>query len=174
LESITESDIRGFVRELRTSGRSPATINKLVRKYLSCAFTKAQRLGLIKFNPIGATEPEKSDTARRDTFTPEQVVRLIAAAEGDWKGAILFGWTSGARLLDVANLRWSSLDLENSIVTFRQRKTGAEIIIGLHPDFEDWLISAPTPDKNAEFVFPPLRANRPTALVGSRRSLTLS
>jgi len=166
LESITEVDIRGFVRTLRESGRSPATINKLTRKYLSCAFTKAQRLGHIKFNPIGATEPEKSDTARRDTFTPDQVVRLVDAASGDWAGAILFSWTSGARLQDAANLRWSSLDLEHGIVTFRQRKTGREIIIGLHPDFEDWISRAPTPDKSQEFVFPTLAGKPSNSSIG--------
>jgi integrase len=166
LESITEQDIRGFVRKLRESGRSSATINKLVRKYLSGAFTKAQRLGYIRFNPIGATEPEKSDTARRDTFTPDQVVRLVNAAEGDWKGAILFAWTSGARLLDVANLRWTSLDLVHRIVTFRQRKTNREIIIGLHEDFEDWISQSPAADKGQEFVFRSLAGKPSNSSVG--------
>jgi integrase len=167
LESITEKDIRGFTAQLRASGRSPATINKLVRKYLSCAFVKAQRRGLVRFNPIIATDPEKSDTARRDTFSPEQVVKLVDAARGsDWAGAILFAWTSGARLLDAANLRWSSLDPEHGIVTFRQRKTGKEIIIGLHEDFADWIARAPAPPKSQEFVFPTLAGKPSNSSVG--------
>jgi integrase len=166
LESITEADIRGFVRTLRESGRSPATINKLVRKYLSSAFTRAVRRGLIKFNPIAATEPEKSDTAARDTFSPQQVVALVNAASGDWRGAILFGWTSGARLQDVANLRWSCIDLEHGIVTFRQGKTGRETIIGLHPDFRDWLESQPSPIARELFVFPTLAGKPSNSSVG--------
>jgi integrase len=167
IESIGEKDIRGFTAQLRASGRSPATINKLVRKYLSCAFVKAQRRGLVRFNPISATEPEKSDTARRDTFTPEQVVKLVEAARGsDWAGAILFAWTSGARLLDAANLRWASLDLEHGIVTFRQRKTGKEVIIGLHEDFADWIARAPTPPKSQEFVFPTLAGKPSNSSIG--------
>jgi integrase family protein with SAM-like domain len=51
LESITEKDIRGFAAQLRAEGRSPCTVNKLIRKYLSCAFVKAHRLGKIRFNP---------------------------------------------------------------------------------------------------------------------------
>jgi integrase len=164
LESITEADIRGFIGVLRESGRSPATINKLVRKYLSCAFTKALRRGLIRFNPIAATEPEKADTARRDTFTSDQVVRLVNAAKGDWKGAILFAWTTGARLLDVANLRWSSLDLKHRIVSFRQRKTGGEIIIGLHPDFKEWI--GKKTDRLGGFVFPTLAGKPSNSSVG--------
>jgi integrase len=159
LESIGEADIRGFIRTLRSSGRSPATINKLVRKYLSAAFTKAVRAGLIRSNPILATDPEKVVSDRRDTFSPEQVSKLLAAAKNeDWKGAILFGWTSGARLLDVANLRWESVDLAHGVIAYRQRKTGRETIIGLHPDFRDWL--GKKKPQNAEFVFPTL-AGRP-------------
>jgi integrase len=167
LESISEKDIRGFTAQLRAEGRSPCTVNKLVRKYLSCPFTKAQRLGKIRFNPVIATEAEKFESARRDTFTPEQVVRLIEAAAGsDWSGAILFAWTSGARLLDAANLRWSSIDPEHGVVTFRQRKTGREIVIGLHEDFADWIARAPAPPKSQEFVFPTLAGKPSNSSVG--------
>jgi len=167
LESIGEKDIRGFTAQLRAEGRSPCTVNKLVRKYLSCPFTKAQRLGKIRFNPVIATEAEKFESARRDTFTPEQVVRLIEAAAGtDWAGAILFAWTSGARLLDAANLRWTSVDTEHGVVTFRQRKTGREIVIGLHEDFADWIARAPAPPKSQEFVFPTLAGKPSNSSVG--------
>jgi integrase len=166
LESITEADIRGFIQLLRESGRAPATINKLVRKYLSAAFTKALRRGLIRVNPVSDIKPEKSDTASRDTFTPEQVVRLLAVAEGDWKGAIIYAWTSGARLQDVANLRWENVDTEHDIVTFRQSKTGQEIIIGLHPDFADWISESPTRPKTETFVFPTLAGKPSNSSVG--------
>jgi integrase len=162
LESISEKDIRGFAAQLRAEGRSPCTINKLVRKYLSCPFTKAQRLGKIRFNPVIATEAEKFESARRDTFRPEQVASLVEAAKGtDWAGAILFAYGTGARLLDVANLKWASLDLENGIVSFRQRKTGQETIVGLHPDFIDWITERPAADRSQAFVFPTL-AGRPS------------
>lgn len=152
---------------MRSSGRSPATINKLVRKYLSCAFVKAQRLGKIRFNPIAATEPEKGGSARRETFSAHQVVQLLDAARGiDWAGAILFAYSTGARLLDVANLRWSSLDLEHGIVSFRQRKTGQETIIGLHPDFVDWITERPAPEDSQAFVFPTLAGQRANGSVG--------
>jgi integrase-like protein/integrase family protein with SAM-like domain len=144
LEAIGETDIRGFANQLRAQGRSACTVNKLVRKYLSCPFTKAVRLGKIRFNPVIATDPEKFESAKRDLFTPEQVVQLInAAGDSDWSGAVLFAWTTGARLGDVANLKWAALDLENGIVSFRQRKTGAEIVIGLHEDFVSWLAERP-------------------------------
>jgi integrase len=162
LEAITEIHIRGFVSHLRKSGVSPSTINKLVRKYLSVPFEKARKLGKIKFNPVMATDPEKADQVARDVFTPEQVARLVGAAgkDRDWAGAILFAYGCGGRLQDVANLRWSSLDLEHDIVSFRERKTGRLAIIGLHPDFVDWIAKEPRSNDDPQaYVFPSL-ANR--------------
>jgi len=162
LEAITEIDIRGFVTHLRKEGVSANTINKLVRKYLSGAFEKARKLGKIKHNPIMCTDSERADQASRDVFTPEQVARLVVAAgkDRDWAGAILFAYGCGGRLQDIANLRWSSLDLEHNIVSFRERKTGRVAIIGLHPDFIDWIAKEPRSNDDPQaYVFPSL-ANR--------------
>src|SRR5262249_38792509 len=132
LEAITEKDIQGFVIRLRQSGRIPSTINKIVRGYLSGPFEKARKLGKIKYNPVMATDPEKVTVAVKETFSPEQIVRLLAVAPPDWQGAIIAAYTIGARLGDIANLRWSSLDLEYGVVTFTEKKTGRSTIVGLH------------------------------------------
>lgn len=160
LESISERDIDKFIDHLRKGGRGACTINKLVRKYLSGAFEKARKLGKIKYNPVAATDSLEHKSIVKERFTPEQVGRLVAAADRDWAGMVLFGYGSGARLQDAANLRWSDLDLENGLVTFTERKTGREAVIGLHPDFEEWLLeSKGTTEDPHGFVFPSL-ANR--------------
>lgn len=158
LDAITERDIDQYVDHLLKT-RSAGTVNKLVRKYLSGAFEKARKLGKIKYNPVAATDPLKHRGIAKGKFSPEQVARLVAAAEGDWKGAILFGYGHAARLQDVANLRWSSLDLENGVVRFTERKTAAVAVVGLHADFVDWLTQQSTPEAPDAFVFPSL-ANR--------------
>jgi integrase len=160
LESVSERDIDRFIDHLSKGGRGAGTINKLVRKYLSGAFEKARKLGKIKYNPVSATDPLEHKSIVKDRFTPEQVARLVAVADPDWAGMVLFGYGCGARLQDAANLRWSDLDLENGLVTFTERKTDREAIIGLHPDFEEWLLeSKGTPEDPNGFVFPTL-ANR--------------
>jgi integrase len=160
LESISERDIDGFINHLVKGGRGSGTINKLVRKYLSGAFEKARKLGKIKYNPTAATDALEYKSIVKERFTPEQVGQLVAAANGDWAGMVLFGYGSGARLQDAANLRWSDLDLDNGLVTFTERKTGREAVIGLHPDFEQWLLESKGTSEDPEgFVFPTL-ANR--------------
>ena len=55
----------------------------------------------------------------------------------DWQGAILFGYGTGARLQDVANLRWESIDLENRVIQFSaSAKPDAIVVIAVHPDFD--------------------------------------
>jgi integrase len=160
LESISETDIERFVSHLVQSGRSAVTINKLVRKFLSSPFEKARRTGKIKYNPVHGTSPLKTEAKAKETFSTGQVAALLEVADSDWQGAILFAYGSGARLGDVANLRWSSLDLENGIVVFCEQKTGSKATIGLHPDFRAWLDRQPSPINRGLPVFPSL-AGRP-------------
>jgi integrase len=156
LESITERDIEGFIAVLRKDGRSPSTINKIVRKYLSAPFEKARAVGKIKYNPVRGTSPEKTTSAPKETFTGEQIAALLSVASPDWQGAILFAYGTGARLGDVAGLKWSNLDVANGIVVFKERKTASKAVIGLHPDFTDWLSARPVPPDNNSPVFPSL------------------
>jgi integrase len=160
LETITEPDINGFVEHLLKEGRSPGTVTKLVRKYLNGAFEKARKQGKIRYNPISATDPLQHEGIVKQTFRPEQITQLLAAADNDWRGAILFAYGSGARLQDVANLQWSSLDLENGVATFTERKgkrlKKKPIVVGLHPDFSDWLATQQVPARGEAPVFPSL------------------
>ncbi len=157
LESITEFDIRGFAEHLKSGARSSGTVNTIVRKHLSGPFEKARKLGKIKYNPITATDPLKHEQVTKDIFTPQQVVKLVKAAQGtDWEGAILLAYGTGARLQDVTNLTWNALDLEAGIVAFRERKTGREAVLGLHPDFTQWLKKTGQHEPSDAPVFPAL------------------
>jgi integrase len=161
LETISELDVQGFLDAVRASGRSATTINKL-RAMLSAPFAQALRVGRIPYNPVSGTSAAKSDATRKGTFSPEQIVALLRIAPADWQGAILFSYSTGARLGDTANLQWESLDVANGIVAYREAKTGAQAVIGLHQDFLDWLAERPLPDQPDAFVFP-LLAGKPLA-----------
>jgi integrase len=168
LDAVTEDDINRFVDHLRSDGRSVSTVNKIVRKYVSGAFEKARKFGKIKYNPVMATDPLKDDAVAKDVFSKEQVARLAKAAKGtDWGGAILFAYGSGARLQDCANLRWSSVDTINKVVVYEEKKTGKEAVVGLHPDFADWISEQPKSSDDPEaFVFPTLAGRTGTGSHG--------
>jgi integrase/recombinase XerD len=160
LENITEKDIEAFTNKLLGDGRSPNTVNKLVRKYLSGPFEKARKLGKIRYNPIAGTDPLEREEHVKDVFSIEQVGRLVQVADRDWRGAILLAYGTGARLQDVCNLRWSNLDLTNGLVAFREKKGKRNALVGLPPDFVDWVSADEEGRDDPEaFLFPSL-ANR--------------
>ncbi len=122
LAHIIPKDIRAFRDAELAAGKSPTTTNDSVR-IISTAFNAALRQGYITNNPCTALESLPEETAERETFTVGQVAELVGKAEGDWKGAILFAYYTGARLGDVANMPWSAIDLEKRLITFSPGKT---------------------------------------------------
>jgi integrase len=168
---LTKQDVIEFRNHLRSEGRTAGTVNKLVRMYLKSAFEDAKEEGVIDHNPFSAVDALKGAKVKKERFTSEQVVQLVKAAEGtDWSGAILVAYGSGARLQDICNLKWSAIDSDNGLLTFEQRKTGKETVIGLHPDFEDWIARQPPTDDPEGYLFPSL-ANRRT---GGREGLSMA
>ena len=110
------------------------------------AFHKAVRQGKLRFNPCLELDVLDEELAEREPFTSDEIEKLLNAATGDWKAAILLGYFTGARLGDVANMRWSAIDLDKRLITFTPKKTkrGKKILrIPLHPALEEELLQNP-------------------------------
>ncbi len=153
LAHITSKDIHVYRDVEIAAGKSPKTANLSV-KIVSAAFNAALRQGYITNNPCLALEHLPEETAERSTFTPAQVAKLVSTAEGDWKGAILLAYFTGARLGDVANMRWNSIDLKGQTITFTPKKTKKPVIVPLHPELESELLKKPGVGR--AFLFPAL------------------
>jgi integrase len=156
LETITETDIVKLRDELLTAGRRPVTVNGLVRKIIAQPFRHARNKGLIRIDPVAGLKAVRGDKVDKHTFTAEQVQRLINEAEGDWKGMVIAGFFTGARLSDLANLTWGNVDLAEKTITFTQKKPGTKIKIPMHPDLEDYLLILPIKDNPKSPLFPSL------------------
>jgi integrase len=160
LDSVSATDITRFRDRLAAEGRKAQTAN-LARNVLNIAFEKARRQGLIPFNPVGAVEPLRSSKGQglaREVFSHNELSRLVAQAQGEWRGAILLGATSGLRLSDVAGLRWEAIDFEKGLLRVVTGKTGAVVVLPMHSDFASWLTSnaAGLRGIGKAFVFPGL------------------
>ena len=166
--AVSPADITGFRDQLLSEKRTPQTVNQLVRKTLSPIFEQARKLGFVPVNPCAAVPALKAEKTERDVFSLEEITRLVAAAEGDWKGAILIGYYTGARLRDVTNLRWTNCDLTTKVIRFRQTKTGKAIVAPMHPAIEEWLLVQPAAGDPKAPVFPKLAVGEPAVHMGSR------
>jgi integrase len=181
IHHITSQDILAYRTHVQKTGRTTRTANLSVT-VISAGFRAALREKKIDANPCEVIEklPEE-DVMERDTFTPKQVARLVEAAEGDWKGAILFGYYSGARLSDVANMPWQrklkhkpggkpvyqGIDFGGKKLTYIAQKTKKLIQIPLHPQLERELLAIRSGVGDTP-IFPSL-AGRQT---GGRHGLT--
>jgi integrase len=153
LAHLAPKDIRAYQDVELAAGKSNKTANLSV-KIVSAAFNAAFRQGYITANPCTALESLPEETAERSNFTPKQVARLVKAAEGDWQSAVLFAYYTGARLRDVANMRWNAIDLNAKLINFIPSKTKKHVTIPLHSDLERHLLKSPGIGK--AFLFPSL------------------
>jgi integrase len=139
LSHITPKDILAYRNSITKTGKAARTANLSV-KVVSAAFNAAFREHIIESNPATALESLPVNAEEKGTFTPAQVSKLARSADGDWRGAILLGYYTGARLSDVANMRWSAVDWQNKIIRFTPSKTKKAVALPLHPQLERELL----------------------------------
>jgi integrase len=156
LEAITKADIVKFRDDLLADGRRAVTVNQLVRKIVAQPFRAAHKEGLIQRDPVAGLKAVRGDRVEKHVFTAEQVQRLISTAKDDWKGLVIAGFYTGARLGDLTNLTWDDVDLEEKHITFVQKKTGAKIQIPIAEALHDYLLTLSMKDEPKSPVFPTL------------------
>jgi integrase len=164
LSSLGPKDFLEYRNQLLDGGRTPKTADLIVRKILGAPFRQAVKLGTLSKNPLANVPPLKKGRFEKGVLTPEEISKLVNVAEKDWKGAILVGYFTGARLQDVCNLRWDRIDLAKKIISFRSGKTDQAITIAIHPELEDHLLACANSDDSRAFLFPTLAGKPSPAL----------
>jgi integrase len=139
LAHLIPKDLLTYRNSIVAAKKTARTAN-LSLKVVSAALNAALRQGYIPSNPATAVESLPVKSEERATFTPAQVVKLVRTANGDWRGAVLLGYYTGARLSDVANMRWEAIDWSNKVIRFTPRKTKKPVAIPLHRDLERELL----------------------------------
>jgi integrase len=159
IHHTSSQDILAYRTHLIKTGRTARTANLSVI-IISAGFRAALKDRKIDTNPCTVIDKlPAEDLIERGIFSPKQVAKLVQAAEGDWKGAILLGYLTGARLSDVANMQWSAIDWQNKTLKFTPRKTRKPLTIPLHPQLERELRKNPGIGKAQMF---PSLAGTPT------------
>jgi integrase len=153
LAHITPKDILTYRNSIVAANKTARTANLSV-KVVSAAFNTAVRQHFVESNPATAVESLPVKTEEKATFTSGQVSKLVRVAEGDWRGAILLAYFTGARLGDVANMQWSAIDWRDKLIRFTPSKTKKPVTIPLHPDLERELLKKPGIGKT--LLFPSL------------------
>ena len=166
LETISPADFIRFRDELLEEGRTPQTVNQLVRKVLAMPFILAWKQGHIRSNPISSLPPLRTDQIEKGTFTIEEISKLLSGASLDWKGVILVAYYTGARLKDACKLRWENIDLANGLIRFVVGKTQKVLVVAIHPQLHEHLIYISGLDDPNASLFPTLAGKSGTGKSG--------
>ncbi len=156
---VSKAELAAF-RDSVAATRSPVTANTRL-KILRVAFQQAWRDGIIEDNPaakIPLLKVPLSQTSRR-AFTLVELKTLLAVADGEWKGLILFGIYTGQRLGDIARLRWDNVDLTTDTLAFTSQKTHRRQILPIATPLQKWLTDHRNPGTPSNgCVFPAMLA----------------
>jgi integrase len=143
LDALSKDVFLAYRDRLQQDGHSSRNINqifKILRRPFKVAFDE----GLIEHNPIGAIKRLRSTSVEKGVFTPAQISQLLEAAPDDeWRALVALGYYTGGRLTDLSQLTWGAIDQEQNAIGFRQKKTGGDVLIPIHPELARYLSKLP-------------------------------
>jgi integrase len=133
LTELSVPSVRAFEDRLRTEGRSPPMIRKVLVS-LGSLLADAQENGTVSRNVVRELRVRRRSKEERqvgrhkakiqagvDMPTPAEVRAIIAALQPRWRPVILTAIFSGLRASELRGLRWSDVDLAEKRLTVRQR-----------------------------------------------------
>lgn len=125
--------VRAFEDEMRKTGRTPATIKRVVGS-LGSILADAQERGLAAHNAVremrGARKGKERRQAQRherplevgvDIPSPDEIKAFIGALSGRWKPMLMTAALCGLRASELRGLRWSDIDLTKRELRVQQR-----------------------------------------------------
>lgn len=152
LEMLQRSDIAAF-RDEQAKELSVATAN-LSLKVLRVCLGEAMHQGLIASNPAAGVKIIKTTAeSRRRPFALDEIKRILAVCDVEWRGLVLFGLYLGQRLGDLRMLTWRAVNLETNEIAFTTHKTGRRIILPLVQPLVDYLSELPSSDNPNAHIF---------------------
>ena len=152
MDAVTARDITLFRHAL--AGRvAGSTANKIL-KILRGAWSQAARDGLVRENVFLRVELVKASKAERRAFTLDEIKRILAEANREWRGMVLIGFYTGQRLGDIAALSWENVDLAKKEIRLVTRKTHRRMVLPTPPPLQKYLMSLSAPDRPDIPLFP--------------------
>jgi integrase len=129
------------IRAALVASRSAGTTNHYLKVFRSC-LKMAWQDGLVTEN-VAARVPNVRREAHgangmKRPFTIEEIRRIYAIADNEWRGMILAGlYTGGQRLGDIATMTAGQVNFDARTVSFSTDKTGRPVIV---PIVSGWLV----------------------------------
>lgn len=123
IKDVTYSHAEDFQAQIIDAGLSKTSANIFV-KTISPVFNWSIKRGLLDKNVFAELKKFKITPRKVETFRPDEVARLLAAADNLWKARILLGLTT-MRKGEVLNLTVKDVDFERRILFVQNKQETA-------------------------------------------------
>ena len=161
---VTYQDAINYLNK-RISNKIATKTLSVDAKILSSAFNLAKRLQIIQENPFEkalALKPIKVSSSKKIEFNKDEIQALLTIANPEWRGVILFGMYSGARLTDCTTMRWTNVDLEKREIYYYSTKNTKDLILPMHTTLFDYLTALGS-QNDKDSLITPILAGRSTS-----------
>jgi integrase len=133
LSKLTVPAVRDFEDRMRTEGRSPAMVKKVLTS-LGSILSDASERGLAMRNPVRDMRTSRKGRDRRlerrqkgrievgvDIPTREEVKALVEALTDNWRPLLITAIFTGMRSSELRGLRWQDADFKRHEIRVNQR-----------------------------------------------------
>ena len=142
IHNVSASQISSWIHNLRLSRASMRNYRRVLHTF----FEYAKSLGFCTSNPVVESARVRSLNASEvKVFSPDELVRLLNAAEDDLIPVLVIGAFAGLRTEEVRRLRWEEVDFEHDLIHVgaKKAKTRSRRLVPLLPNLKAWLRSIP-------------------------------
>ena len=107
-------------------GAAASTVKQEI-KALRAAWAWGRRLGIVPDRPLGSLKIKTPPVRNNHTPVAQDVVKVVELLDGWPRMAVLLIFATGARVGEIAGLRWSDVDVERRTLRLTG-KTGVRVI----------------------------------------------
>ena len=134
INNISTLDLQNYKRKIQKSQVSVCRLNLHI-SIMKALFQWARKNDvLVNIPNIDAVSRGKIVHQEKFTFDPEQVNKLLSAADVKMRAMIWLGLNCGFGCTDCSELKWSDLDLVSARVKLARKKTGILRDLPLWPE----------------------------------------
>ena len=113
---------------------------------------QAVREKFLLINPAMDITIKRDESIRKDVLTIKEIQSLVntSISNQDVRNAFLFSCFTGLRWVDIAELQWKNIDLENKLLSKIQTKTKVKVKVNLSDNALSFL---PEKSKKEDFIY---------------------
>jgi integrase len=151
LDQIDLQFVDAYRAERVAAGAKPKTVHNetvIIRQLINFALAR----NMLRTDPLKGLRLKNPKPTRQPCWTRLEVEKILAAAAGYQRAALVLLAETGARVGEIKHLTWEDIDLERALIHIRpkddwQPKTGDQRAIPMNPTARELLVGLPRPSR---------------------------